>query len=102
MTIKQSEKIDILLQEFKERCSMYSGFGNENDCSFDILINNVNKKDKNVTIYTSFISGLSDDFQPYFEVVNILIEENGDTIELSKLLSPNEKKEYLSSLTKIN
>jgi hypothetical protein len=102
MTIKQKEKVDILLEEYNERCSMYSGFGNKNDCSFDILVNKANEVDKNVTIYASFISGLSDDFQPYYDVINLLIEENGDTIELSKVLSPMEKKDYLSSLTKIN
>ena len=102
MTIKQKEKIDILLEEYKERCSMYSSFGNENDCSFDIFVNNSNNSDKNVTIYASFISGLSDDYQPYYDVINILVEESGDTIELSKVLSPMEKKDYLSILTKIN
>lgn len=102
MTIKQKEKVEILQKEFEERCSIYSGMGNEDDCSFDVLVNNSNEMDKNVTIYASFISGLSDDFQPYYDVINILVEESGDTIELSKVLSPMEKKDYLSSLTKIN
>jgi hypothetical protein len=102
MTIKQKEKVDILFKEHQERCAMYSGIGNQDDCSFDIFVNNSNENDKNVTIYLSFVSGLSDDFQPFYDVMDILVEESGDTIELSKVLSPMEKKDYLSSLTKIN
>lgn len=102
MTELQSQKVDILYNEYAERCSSYSSFGNDEDCRFDIYRNDNNVEDKNITVYSSFISGLSDDYQPYYEIVNLLIDENGDTINLSTLLSPTEKKDYMNGLTKIN
>lgn len=102
MTHLQQNKIAILKEEFVERCSAYSGLSNDEDCSFGVYINENNIDDKNVTIQSSFVSGISDDYQPFYEIVNLLVQENGDTISLSSVLSDNEKMEYLKGLTKIN
>ena len=55
MTREQSNKIEILFDEFKERCKSYSGFGDDDDCSFEIYQNDKNPLDKNIVIRSSFV-----------------------------------------------
>jgi hypothetical protein len=101
MTREQSNKIEILFDEFKERCKSYSGFGDDDDCSFEIYQNDKNPLDKNIVIRSSFVSGLSDNFEPFHEILNLIVQENGDTVNLSAVLNANQRMEYLNSLTKI-
>jgi hypothetical protein len=102
MTIYQEQKINILLEEHNKKCATYMGYGGNDSCKFSIYENKQNPNDKNVTIFSTYISGLSDDYQPFYKVVNLLIEPSGDVIELSALLDSDEIDEYYQGLTKIN
>lgn len=102
MTIYQEQKINILLGEHNDKCAMYMGYGGNDSCIFGIYENKENVNDKNITIFSTYVSGLSDNYQPFFNVVNLLIEPSGDVIELSALLDSDEIEEYYKGLTKIN
>lgn len=102
MTQEQHDKVKILFEEFKLRCESYSGFGDDDDCGFSVYENQKNPLDNNIIIRSSFISGLSDNFEPFYEIVNMVIQENGEAVNLSALMNANEKMDYLNGLTKIN
>ncbi len=102
MTTYQEQKINILLEEHNKKCATYMGYGGNDSCVFSIYENKKNANDKNVTIFSTYISGLSDDYQAFYNVVNLLVEPSGDVIELSALLDSDEIEEYYQGLTKIN
>lgn len=101
MTQEQKLKVEQYKAEFEQKCSDYSNWSSVKDCKFDVF-KSENEEDKNVTIYSAYVSGLSDDYQPYYDIVNLLVEEDGNVVDLSTILSSNERIEYIKSLTKIN
>jgi hypothetical protein len=102
MTINQKQKINNLLDEHNKKCATYMSYCGDGSCVFNIYENKANPNDKNITIFATYVSGLSDDFQPFFNVVSLLVEPSGDAIELSALLNSDEIDEYYNGLTKIN
>lgn len=101
MTQEQKSKIEYYRKQFSDRCSDYSGWSSVKDCRFEVYKSN-NEEDNNITIYSSFVSGLSDDYQPYYDIINLLVESDGNVVDLSTILSSNERIDYINSLTKIN
>jgi len=101
MTQEQKSKIEHYRKQFQDKCSDYSGWGSVKDCRFE-LYESDKEEDKNVTIYSSFVSGLSDDYQPYYDIINLLVEEDGNVVDLSTILTSNERIDYINTLTKIN
>jgi hypothetical protein len=101
MTQEQKSKIEHYREQFGKKCSDYSGWSGAKDCRFE-LYESDKEEDKNITIYSSYISGLSDDYQPYYDIINLLIEEDGNVVDLSTILTSNERIDYINTLTKIN
>ncbi|MFY8161513.1 MAG: hypothetical protein ACOVNU_09300 [Candidatus Kapaibacteriota bacterium] len=102
MTINQKQKINNLLDAHNKKCATYMSYCSNGSCRFTLYENKANSNDKNITIFATYVSGLSDNYQPFYNVVNLLVEPSGDVIELSALLNSDEIDEYYNGLTKIN
>lgn len=100
MTNAQSTTIDILKAQFMQSCLKYNSYSAENSCKFDLYKSN-NDEDKNITIIYTVVSGLSDDYQPFYQTVNMLVEPDGNAINLMDFYPQNFVIDYINKLKKI-
>lgn len=99
MTQEQIEKIKKIREDYKDNCEKYSSWGIEN-CSFGIY-KSTKEGDENITLIITTISGLSDSMQAFYETTNILVEPNGNSLNLLDFFGSNDVLGYIESLKKI-
>jgi hypothetical protein len=99
MTAQQIETIKKLRQGFKDSCERYAGWGS-NECHFSIY-KCEKEDDDNITLIISTISGISDSLQPYIETTNLLVEPNGNSLNLLDFFNSDDVLTYIENLKKI-
>lgn len=97
MTDEQRAKIEELRNDFYLKVKYYSTYSGT---KFNVFSSN-NENDKNITIIYTIITGLNDSYQPFYENQNILIEPNGNAINLMDFYSDNDVLTYIENLKKI-
>lgn len=100
MTIEQQKQIEKYKQEFAENCKDYAAYGSKRYCKFS-LYKSENPEDANYTMVITNISGISDDYQPYVETLNLMVEPDGNTLQLTDIYEPSEVVTYIQQLKKI-
>lgn len=101
VTQKQKEKIEVYQKQFEENIAEYENWGSQQDCRFGIYIS-TNAEDKNVTIIMITITGISDNYQTYKAINNIMVEPNGDSCKLTDIYPKEYVLDYIQTLKKIN
>lgn len=102
MTPDQKKAIEELRMQFHENCKMYTDYGSNDICNFEILVNESNPEDKNITVAVTTISGISDNFQPYIKIVNLMVEPDGTQFNMSDVFPQSKVVAYVQSLKKIS
>lgn len=101
MTPEQRAAIEKYRAEFNSNCSMYAPWGSKRDCSFQ-LYKGEKPEDLNYTMVITSVTGLSDDLQTYVETVNLMVEPDGNVINLIDLFDRNQVIDYIQQLKKID
>lgn len=101
MTTEQQKKIEEYKKEFTENCKQYAPWGSARDCSFS-LYKSENPEDENYTMVVTSVTGLSDDYQTYVETVNLMVEPDGNVINLTDIYEPSQVVNYVQQLIKID
>lgn len=101
MTIEQQKQIEKYREEFSKNCKEYSQWGSDRDCKFSIF-KSEKAEDENYTIVVTTITGLSDDYQTYVETSNLMIEPDGNVINLFDVYGQSEVLSYIEQLKKID
>ena len=101
VTQKQKEKIELLQSQFQKNVEQYSNWGSYEDCRFGIYVSQ-NPEDKNVTVIMTTITGISDNYQTYKAINNIMVEPNGDSCKLTDNYPKEYVLDYIQTLKKIN
>jgi hypothetical protein len=101
VTQKQKEKIEMYQKQFEENLAQYENWGSQQDCRFGIYISE-KPDDKNVTIVMVTISGISDNYQTYKAINNIMIEPSGESFKLTDIYPKEYVLDYIETLKKIN
>lgn len=99
MTEAQIETIKKLREGYKDNCEKFSSWGIDK-CAFGIY-KSTKENDNNITLILTTISGISDSMQPYYETTNILVEPNGNSLNLFDFFESNDILGYIESLKKI-
>lgn len=97
MTEQQLKAIEKYKADYASNCSKYSRYGSGRDCSFKLL-KSANESDPNYTMLVTSVTGLSDDFQPYVQTVNLMVEPDGNVINLSDIYNPSQVAAYVENL----
>jgi hypothetical protein len=99
MTPAQIETIKLQKELFAESCKGYNNFMSS-DSSFGIY-KSVNEDDDNITLIITTVDGISDFDQPYFRTTNLLVQPNGNLVNLVDFYSEKEVLEYVAKLKKL-
>lgn len=97
MTEQQKKAIEQYKLDYAANCSKFSKYGGGRDCSF-VLLKSQNENDPNYTMVVTSVTGLSEDFQPYVETVNLMVEPDGNVINLSDIYNPSQVVGYVENL----
>lgn len=101
MTPQQKQKIEEYRKEFAENCKNFEMWGSDRDCSFTLYVSE-NQEDSNYTMVITTITGLSDDFQTYVETINLMVEPDGNVINLTDVFEQSEVVTYIEKLKKVD
>jgi hypothetical protein len=101
MTPQQKEQIEKYREQYEENCSKYASWGTGSDCSFS-LRKSKDENDKNYTILMTIVAGITDDFQPYVETVNLMVEPDGNVINLMDFFDSEKVINYIEQLIKVD
>jgi hypothetical protein len=97
MTEAQKNTIYHQKKSFDRACDMYQMYLTD-DCKFRIY---KSFNDPNITLVITTIESISDNFQPYFKRVYLLVEPDGNLVNLLDFYSMDYVLEYTSKLHKI-
>jgi len=100
MTIEQKKQIEVYTKEYHENCSSNTQFGSDRICNFNLYKSN-NPEDENITIVMTTITDISDNYQPYIATINIMIEPDGNAINLADVFPKSQVAAYVDQLKKI-
>lgn len=101
VTQKQKEKIEMYQKQFEENIAEYENWGSQQDCRFGIYVSE-KPEDKNVTIVMVTITGISDNYQTYKAINNIMVEPSGESCKLTDIYPKEYVLDYIETLKKIN
>lgn len=101
MTNEQKQMIQKYREEFEASCKKYARWGSQRDCSFGLFASE-NPEDQNFTMLVTTITGISDDYETYVETVNLMVEPDGNVINLKDVYNSNEVVSYIEKLKKID
>lgn len=101
MTQSQKLSIDRYRNEFEEKCRIYAAWGSARDCSFRLLGSD-SEEDKNITMLITTITGISDDNQTYVETLNLMVEPDGNVLNLYDVFPMSEVVGYIETLKRID
>jgi hypothetical protein len=97
MTEQQKIAIEKYRKEFQDNCKSYSAWGSARDCNFK-LYKSENPEDENYTMVITSITGLSDDFQTYVETINLMVEPDGNVLNLTDVYAQSQVVTYIQQL----
>ena len=100
MTTQQVEIFEKYKQEYTERYKVYSYLSYSDDCNF-FAYKFHDKINNDIVIRSTTISGLSDNFEPFFDIIYILVEPNGNTILLNDVFNQDQINNLFQQLIKI-
>lgn len=100
MTEQQKKAIERYREDFADNCKKFIAWGSQRDCKFN-LFQGTKQDDSNYTMVITTITGLSDDLQPYVETVNLMVEPDGNVLNLSDVFEPSQVVNYVEQLKKI-
>ena len=101
MTKEQEITIEKYKKELNDNCEKHLGYNSKDICKFN-LYESGNDEDKNITIRTISITGISDDFQPFNEVTTILVQPDGNAFKMADVYPIQFVNEYVNKLKRIN
>jgi len=101
MTKEQETTVEKYRQELNDNCSINAFYGSLEICKFNVY-ESQKEEDKNITIVTVSITGISDDFQPYIGVNTIMVEPDGNPFRMADIYPEQLVNEYVDTLKKIN
>ena len=97
---EQKKKIEELRAGHADRCAKYAMYGSDT-CSFNVFKNKLNPADQNVTIVYSVVSSITNDLLPLYDIVNLMVEPDGNYFNLMDFYPRQKVLEYIQSLEKI-
>lgn len=100
MTKAQENKVEFYKIEFQKNNEKYTSWSN-GMCKFTVYKSDL-PEDNNITLIYTIISGLSDFGEPFFQTSNILIEPDGNSLNLIDFFPSDEVLGYIQKLKKIN
>lgn len=100
MTTNQKKQLEVYTKEYQENCSSNAQFGSNRICNFNVF-KSENPEDKNITIVMTTITDISDNYQPYIATTNIMIEPDGNAINLADVFPKSQVAAYVEQLKKI-
>jgi hypothetical protein len=101
MTREQEITIEKYRKELNDNCEKNAGYNSSEICKFN-LYESESSEDKNITIRTVSITGISDDFQPFNEVTTILVEPDGNAFKMTDVYPTELVNDYVNKLKRIN
>ena len=102
MTKEQEKKIKEIKEIERMNCEAYSTYGSSDICSLGIYESKENIEDKNIVVKIVSITGISDNFEPFIEISNIMVEPNGHSFDMSSVFPNQYVMNYLQTLRQIN
>lgn len=99
MTQAQENTITVLRAQFAETCNKYATYSGDN-CKFE-LYKSENPQDENITIIYTVVNGISDDYQPFYQTINMLVEPDGNAFNIMDFFPTNFVVDYIKKLKKI-
>ena len=100
ITVEQKKKIEVLSAQHADRCAKYAIYG-ACSCSFNVFKSKLNPTDQNVTIVISQVSSITNDLLLLYDMVYIMVEPDGNHIQLDDFFPLQKVLEYTQSLEKI-
>jgi hypothetical protein len=102
MTKEQEKTIKEIKDKERINCETYSTYGSSDICSLSIYESKKNTDDKNIVVKIVSITGISDNFEPYIGISNIMVEPNGHSFDMSSVFPNQYVMNYLQTLRQIN
>ncbi|MBM3417468.1 MAG: hypothetical protein FJY17_00930 [Bacteroidetes bacterium] len=102
MTQDQKKTIEELRVQFSQHCKRFAEYGSDEICNFEVLMNDSNPEDQNITVAVTTIDGISDSFQPYVKILNLMIEPDGTQFNMSDIFPQSKVVAYVQTLKKIS
>ena len=97
MTTQQQKQLDTYREEYRMNCSNNVGFGSDRICSFNVY-GSKDSEDENITIVMTTITDISDNYQPFIATLNIMIEPDGNAINLADVFPKSQVAAYVEQL----
>jgi hypothetical protein len=97
MTIEQKKQLEIYRKQYQQNCSQNAEFGSSRICNFHVYETR-NDDDKNITIVMTTITDISDNYQPFIGTTNIMIEPDGNPINLADVFPKSQVSAYVEQL----
>lgn len=101
MTNEQEITVEKYRKQLDDNCSRNKFYNSSEICKFNVY-ENKKEEDKNITIVTVSITGISDDFQPFIAVTTIMVEPDGNAFRMTDVYPEQLVNEYVDTLKKIN
>jgi len=95
MTIQQQEQVIKYRNQYQERCKIYKWY---KDCKFGVYENPSNPEDDNITIISTFVSSISNDFLPFYDTIYLLVQPDGNVISLMDVYPDGDVSAYVLNL----
>jgi hypothetical protein len=101
MTKAQEITVEKYRQELNNNCLRNEFYNSSEICKFNVY-QSEKDDDKNITIVTVSITGISDDFQPYIGINTLMVEVDGNAFNMNDVYPSKLVNEYVDTLKKIN
>lgn len=98
MTPMQKFKMEEMRREYEAMEKRFMAYG---ETSFEALRNLSNPEDKNVTVVQQIITETDEDGRPFYDLSIVLIEPDGNIIDMKKMMHPDDVNRYLQELVEI-
>jgi hypothetical protein len=101
MTTEQKKQIENYREQFEQNCKNYATWGSQRYCRFD-LYKSESLDDPNITIVATTITDISDNYEPYVKTHNLMIEPDGNVINLFDVFDSSQVMSYIEKLKKVD
>jgi hypothetical protein len=97
MTTEQKNQIQNYRQQYEQNCKTNASWGSAKYCSFKLL-KSESPDDPNITIVATTITDISDNYEPYVKTHNLMIEPDGNAINLFDIFDASQVMSYIQQL----
>lgn len=101
MTTEQNKQIENYREQFNQNCATYASWGSSKYCSFKLL-KSESPDDPNYTIVATTITDISDSYEPFVKTHNLMIEPDGNVINLFDIFDSSQVMSYIEQLKKVD